>query len=146
MKKNLKNIFHQGPIPSSFIGEEIAKHSTKTEIGAHSIFLGQVRADLKEGLKVRAIRYTAYEAMVIEKMGILREDIFSRYSLICLHVYHSLGEVESGNICLFVFTSSKHRRDAMEACQEMVEKIKFDLPIWGEEILEDNQTQWKQNQ
>jgi len=145
MKKTLKNIFQEGPIPAEFIGQEIAKHSTKTNIGAHNIFMGQVRADSIGDKRVVAIRYTAYEPMAMEKMGIIREDIFNRYSITCMHVYHSLGIVESGNICLFVFASSKHRKDAQEACREMVEKIKFELPIWGEEILENEETLWKHN-
>ena len=40
-----KNVFKEGAISSSFIGDSIAKHQTKTSIGAHNIFLGQVRAD-----------------------------------------------------------------------------------------------------
>ncbi len=46
-----KNIFVQGPVLSSFIADSIQKHSTKTDIGAHSIFLGQVRSDDIEGKK-----------------------------------------------------------------------------------------------
>jgi len=56
-----KNIFVQGAINSAFIADSIQKHSTKTDIGGHSIFLGQVRADEIEGKKVVAIDYTAYE-------------------------------------------------------------------------------------
>jgi hypothetical protein len=43
-----KNIFMQGAIPASFIGESIAKHATNTKIGGHSIFLGQVRSILRK--------------------------------------------------------------------------------------------------
>jgi molybdopterin synthase catalytic subunit len=39
-----KNIFVQGPIAASFIADSIQKHSSKHDIGGHSIFLGQVRA------------------------------------------------------------------------------------------------------
>jgi molybdopterin synthase catalytic subunit len=62
-----------------------------------------------------------------------------------MHIYHSLGRVAVGEICLFVFTSSVHRRDAIDACNEMVETIKKELPIWGKEICDDSSTVWKQN-
>ena len=62
-----KNIFVDGPIPSSFVAESIQKHSSKTGIGAHSIFLGQVRADSINGRKVVAIDYSAYEEMAWKK-------------------------------------------------------------------------------
>lgn len=140
-----KNIFIQGAIPATFIAESIQKHSTQTAIGGHSIFLGQVRADDTENGKVRAIDFTAFEDMAIEKMHLIREDIFAKYPLTCMHVHHSLGEVSAGEICLFVFTSSAHRKAAMDACNETVERLKAELPVWGREIMEDNSHQWKVN-
>ncbi len=144
-ERKLKNIFVQGPIQASFIGESIAKHSTKTNIGGHSIFLGQIRADVIDEKSVKAIEYTSHESMALEVMHNIREEIFAKYSLTCMHVYHSLGRVATGEICLFVFTSSKHRKDAIKACEELVERIKNELPIWGKEVFEDASYQWKEN-
>ena len=47
-----KNIFVEGPIAATFIADSIEKHKSKTGIGGHSIFLGQVRADKIEGKEV----------------------------------------------------------------------------------------------
>jgi molybdopterin synthase catalytic subunit len=144
-EKKLKNIFVQGPVQPAFVGESIAKHSTKTNIGGHSIFLGQIRADVIEEKVVKAIDYTSHEQMALEVMHGIREDIFSKYSLTCMHVYHSLGTVLVGEISLFVFMSSIHRKDAIKACEELVERIKSELPVWGKEIFEDASYQWKEN-
>ena len=143
--KKLKNIFTEGAVSSSFIADSIQKHQNNTAIGAHSIFLGQVRKDSIQNKNVVAINYTSYEEMALEKMYEIREDIFAKYSLTCMHVHHSLGTIKAGEICLFVFTSSAHRKSAIEACQELVERIKAELPIWGKEIFEDNTHQWKEN-
>ncbi len=144
-EKKLKNIFVEGAIGASFIAQQIQKHSTKTNIGAHSIFLGQVRADIIDEKVVAAIEYTTYEAMALEKMHEIREAIFNKYTLTCMHVYHSLGVVKAGEISLFVFTSSAHRRAAIDACNEVVERIKNELPVWGKEIFEDESYTWKVN-
>ena len=144
--KKIKNIFTEGPVEAAFIADSIAKHATKTSIGGHSIFLGQVRADLMDGKKVEAIEYTSHVDMALEVMTAIREDIFARYALTCMHVHHSLGVVKAGEICLFVFTSSKHRKDAIEACSACVERIKAELPVWGKEIFEGEGYQWKINQ
>ena len=128
-----------------FISDSISKHATKKDIGAHSIFLGQVRADVIEGNTVSAIEYTAYEDMALEKMHEIRESVFSKYALTCMHVHHSLGFVEAGQLCLFVFTSAKHRQTAIDACEEVVERIKAELPVWGREVFEDETHQWKIN-
>lgn len=145
MGKSIKNIFTQGAISPAFIAEGIAKHQAKTNIGAHSIFLGQVRADEVETKTVAAIDYTANEQMALEIMHEIREAIFSKYELTCMHIYHSLGRVATGEICLFVFTSSKHRKAAIEACNEVVERIKAELPVWGKELFDDATHQWKIN-
>jgi molybdopterin synthase catalytic subunit len=144
-KRTPKNIFVQGAISPEKIAASIANHSSKTDIGGHSIFLGQVRADQKEGGKVRSIDYTAYEEMALEKAFEIREDIFAKYPLTCMHIYHSLGEVKVGEICLFVFTSSKHRKAAIDACEELVERIKKELPVWGKELIDNDTSVWKEN-
>ena len=145
MVMQLKNIFMEGAIPPSFIADSIAKHASKTGIGGHNIFLGQVRADDIAGKKVSAIEYTSNVEMALEKMHEIRESIFAKYEITCLHVHHSLGKVNAGEICLFVFTSSKHRKVAIDACTECVEKIKAELPIWGKELFEGEGYQWKVN-
>jgi len=145
ISQNIKNIFLNGAIPTSFIAESIEKHRSQKQIGGHSIFLGQIRADEKNGKKVAAIEYTAYEQMALEKMHLIRESIFEKYPLECMHVHHSLGTIAAGELCLFVFTSSAHRKAAIDACEETVERIKTDLPIWGRETFEDETYQWKEN-
>ncbi|NBT08789.1 MAG: molybdenum cofactor biosynthesis protein MoaE [Chitinophagia bacterium] len=141
----LKNIFMEGSIPPSFIADSIAKHASKTGIGGHNIFLGQVRADEIEGKKVSAIEYTSNVEIALEKMHEIREAIFAKYAITCMHVHHSLGKVNAGELCLFVFTSSKHRKVAIEACTECVERIKAELPVWGKELFEGEGYQWKVN-
>jgi molybdopterin synthase catalytic subunit len=144
-EKKKKNIFIEGPISPEFIATSIAKHQSKTEIGAHSIFLGQVRADVLNDKTVSAIDYSCYVPMAEEIVHEIREAIFAKYPLSCMHIYHSLGKVEAGQICLFVFTSSAHRKEAQEACAELVERIKAEVPVWGKEILNDDSYIWKEN-
>jgi molybdopterin synthase catalytic subunit len=140
-----KNVFVEGPISSEFIGQSIAKHQSKTSIGAHNIFLGQVRADEIEGNVVSAIEYTAYEDMANEKFHEIREATFAKFNLTCMHIYHSLGIVKTGEICLFVFVSSSRRKVVFEALEYVVEEIKAKAPVFGKEIFEDETHQWKVN-
>ncbi|WP_024768116.1 molybdenum cofactor biosynthesis protein MoaE [Aquimarina macrocephali] len=144
-KKKPKNVFVQGAISSEFIGTSIAKHQTKTSIGAHNIFLGQVRADQIDGKVVSAIDYTAYEEMANQKFHEIREATFEKFDLTCMHIYHSLGTVNAGEICLFVFVSSPRRKVVFKALEYVVEAIKADVPVFGKEIFEDQTHQWKQN-
>jgi molybdopterin synthase catalytic subunit len=144
-EKVKKSSFIQGAISSVFICESIAKHQSKTKIGAHNIFLGQVRADEIEGKQVIAIDYSAYEEMAEQSFYEIRESAFAQFELSCLHLYHSLGEVKTGEICLFVFVSAPRRKVVYEALEFLVEAIKEKAPIFGKEIFEDASYTWKKN-
>ena len=141
----LKNCFIEGPISSSFIADSIAKHQSKKSIGAHQIFLGQVRADQINNKQVLAIDYSAQQKMANETFHLIREETFEKFELICMHIHHSLGIVKTGEICLFVFVSSKHRKSAQAAIEYLIEEIKSKAPIFGKELFADQTHQWKIN-
>lgn len=140
-----KNVFIDGAISSNFIADSIAKHQAKTSIGAHDIFLGQVRADVIDGKTITAIEYTAYEEMANVKFHEIREATFEKFNLSCMHIYHSLGCVKAGEICLFVFVSSPRRKEVFKALEFVVEEIKAKVPVYGKELFEDETHQWKVN-
>ena len=140
-----KKIFMEGAISPQFVADAIGKHSTQKDIGAHQIFLGQIRSDNSNGNTVKAIEFSAYNEMAEQEYFKMREMLFEKYRLTCMHVYHSLGRIIAGEINLFVFISSVHRRDSMDACIELVEFIKTKLPVWGKEIFEDEKYTWKIN-
>ena len=140
-----KTVFLNGPIASEFIGQSIAKHQSKQTIGAHNIFLGQVRADAIEENIVSAIEYSAYEEMADEAMSLIREKAFAEFDLICMHIYHSLGVVKAGEICVFVFVSATRRKEVYKATEAFVNWIKTDVPIFGKELFENSDFVWKKN-
>ena len=134
-----------GPIPAAFIADAITRHSSKTDIGAHAIFLGQVRGDTINGKPVSGIEYSSYTEMADTVFHTIRETAFSKFNLTCMHIYHSAGLVKTGEVCLFVFVSSAHRPDAFDACRWIVEEIKEKVPVWGKELLADNSYEWKKD-
>jgi len=104
-----------------------------------------VRADVIDGKEVKAIDYSAYEEMANQKFHEIREAAFDRFDLSCMHIYHSKGVVDVGEICLFVFVSSPHRKEVFEALHYIVEEIKVQVPVFGKELFEDDSYQWKVN-
>lgn len=141
----MKNCFKEGAISPDFIATSIAHHQVKTNIGAHQIFLGQVRADMIDGKEVVAIDYSANEELANKTFHEIREETFDAFDLTCMHIYHSIGRVNTGEICLFVFVSSKHRKEAMRAIEHLVEEIKAKVPVFGKELFADATHVWKEN-
>ncbi len=94
---------------------------------------------------MEAIEYTAYQEMAEEAIHTIRESTFDKFEIQCMHIYHSLGVVKTGEICLFVFVSSKRRKVAFEAAEYVVEEIKEKVPIFGKELLSNQTHTWKVN-
>ena len=145
MGKKIDKVFFEGAIPAVFIGEVIEKHKSKTGIGGHNIFMGQVRADEIGGKEVAAIEFSSYTPMAHEKIKEIREAAFEKYPLHCLHIYHSLGMVNAGEICFVVFVSAERRKMLYQATEEIVNRVKSEVPIFGKEIFADETHQWKVN-
>ncbi len=138
-------IFIKGSVGSELIAKEIINFSTMKQVGAHSIFIGQVRNDLIGGDAVQAIEYTAYEEMAKEKASEIIRTASGEFQLEEAKILHSIGKVKAGEICLFVIAVSKHRKGAIHGCEQIVERLKQELPIWGKEIFSDDSHQWKVN-
>ena len=84
----------EGAISPTKIAESIGHHQSQTKIGTHNIFLGQVRADEIKGKKDSAIDYSAQTEIANQLCHDIREAVFSKHDLSCMHIYHSLGNVQ----------------------------------------------------
>ncbi len=136
----------EGPIGADVISRIIEKMGTMTDAGGHSVFIGQVRADEIDGNKVRAIEYTAYDTMVNDEAGKIKQEVYSEFEDVKqIEIIHSSGIVKTGEISLLVIVSAGHRQQAIGACSRTVELIKERLPVWKKEIFEDGSHEWKQN-
>jgi len=122
------------------------KMGDKYSAGGHSVFMGQVRADIADGKTVKAIEYSAYEIMVKAEADKIVAEILSEFTdAQSVDILHSLGTVKAGELSLFVLVSAGHRQQAIKACEKTVEMIKERLPVWKKEIFEDDSHIWRQN-
>jgi molybdopterin synthase catalytic subunit len=136
-----------GPITGEIIADYIARMEKSTEQGAHSLFLGQVRADIKGLKRVKAIEYSAYEKMTSKEGENIIGSLLKEFEDVKnIRILHSTGVVMAGKISLLVVVSAGHRHQAMAACTRAVELIKERLPVWKKEIFEDNTHEWKGNE
>jgi len=142
-----ENYIINGPVTTEVISSFLEKMAQKTDSGGHAFFLGQVRDDLVNGKRVRAIEYSAYEKMVKAEADKIRESVFSKFDDVkSILIIHSTGFVKAGEVSLAVMVSAGHRKQAMQACSMVVELIKDRLPVWKKEIYEDNSHTWRENE
>jgi molybdopterin synthase catalytic subunit len=140
-----KDFLQDTPISPEQVSETILS-SSKPNIGAHSIFLGQVREDTIDGKKVTEIEYSAYDEMVANEMEKVVNIVVDKYADIKrIYIKHAKGIVKVGEISLLVFIACGHRVQAFRAVAETVNLIKERVPIWKKEFLEDNSHTWPEN-
>lgn len=136
----------QGPITPAQITVELAGLGKRKDSGGHSVFLGQVRDDVFEGRKVKAIEYSAYNDMVAIEAEKIKKIIFSEYEdVLSVAILHSVGIVMAGEFSLLVIVSARHREHATKACRQALELIKEKLPVWKKELFDDDTHRWQEN-
>lgn len=107
----------------------------KDESGAVALFYGVVR-NHNQGRRVRYLEYDAYPGMAVKKMREVAEEVRARWPITELGMMHRMGRVEVGEAALVVAVSSPHRREAFEACQYAVDRVKEIVPVWKKEVGE----------
>lgn len=111
--------------------------------GAIATFIGTTR-DTFEDKQVLELRYEAYVPMALKQLRAICSAARNRWKLMSLAVAHRLGVVLVGEESVFVAVSSVHRRDALEACEYIIDEIKGSVPIWKKEVYTNGEV-WKEN-
>jgi len=103
------------------------------QVGATVVFEGIVRTD-EAGRAIRALSYEAYEPMATNALTELARDILRKHTLIAITVEHSRGEVLAGERSFRLAIDSPHRKEALAAMDEFIDRMKRDIPIWKSPI------------
>lgn len=136
----------EGPLTTEQLSRLMSLMKDRSDTGGHSLFIGQVRADIVNGKSVTAIEYSAYESMVNVEAERIIAQIKTEFSDVkTIEILHSTGIVKAGEVSLAVMVSAGHRHQAIQACSKTVELIKERLPVWKKELFEDNSHIWKEN-
>ena len=109
--------------------------------GAVVLFLGTVR-ELTAGKRTESLDYEAYPDMALKQLGTLLDEAETRWPIVRAAVVHRVGHLELGDIAVAVAVSCPHRREAFEAGQWVMDRIKEVVPIWKKEHWADGSTEW----
>ena len=105
------------------------------------VFWGTTREFTGERQTVQ-LSYEAYPEMAQSQLEQLETQARERWPLEGCLIVHRLGEVGLGEPSVLIAVSSPHRRDAFEAAQWLMDRIKEDVPIWKQEHWADGRTEW----
>ncbi len=108
-------------------------HRVRTDAaGAVALFTGVVR-DHHDGKRVEGLTYEAYGPMAEREMRRIAAEAVAAWSLEGIAVVHRLGYLKVGEVSVAVAASAAHRRQAIGACAETIDRVKMEVPIWKKE-------------
>ncbi|TQO20345.1 molybdopterin synthase subunit MoaE [Rhodoglobus vestalii] len=107
--------------------------------GAVVLFSGVVR-NHDGGESVRSLEYQAHP----EAQRILAEccAAVAVETGLAIAAAHRTGHLEIGDVALVAAVAAAHRREAFDACELLVERIKSTVPIWKRQRLIDGTAEW----
>ena len=122
------------PLDPDSITELVRKNSN----GAIITFLGTTR-DSTDGKRVNYLEYEAYQPMAQDMIRLIFDEVKERWEIEDLAMSHRLGKVDIGEISMVVAIASPHRKQAFEAGQYSIDRIKEIVPIWKKEFFDDGE-------
>lgn len=129
--------FIRGPIETDELRRELADPSC----GGYAAFEGWVR-NHNEGSRVRGLEYEAYEALGLREGERILDEAVERFGVTRVACVHRLGELEVGDLAVWVGVSAPHRDEAFRACRYVIDEVKHRLPIWKKEHYVSGESGW----
>lgn len=108
----------------------------RNDCGGIVVFIGAIR-DTSEGKQVRQVEIEAYDEMAVKNLQKIVNDIYGKYELGEIIIVHRIGILEVGDIVLTIAVSAPHRKEAFDACREIINLMKKTTPIWKQEFFDD---------
>lgn len=108
--------------------------------GAIVLFSGDVR-NHDGGKKVTSLTYEAHPDAQAVLLNVATE-ISKKHDLIKVALGHRFGSIEIGDCAFVVAVSAAHRQQAFAACQEIVDEVKVQIPIWKHQVFVDGTDEW----
>jgi molybdopterin synthase catalytic subunit len=126
------------------ITQDIINKVVDRNAGAVTTFIGTVR-ELTKGKKTLFLIYEAYEKMAVKQLSRIGDEIIEKWPNAKVAITHRVGKLEITDIAVVIAVSTPHRKDAYDANEYAIERIKQIVPIWKKEHWEDGET-WVGNQ
>jgi molybdopterin synthase catalytic subunit len=107
------------------------------QVGARVIFEGIVRP-LENDRPIVALDYEAYQPMAERQLHHLASQLLNEHHLLAIVVQHSRGRVRVGECSFRLLIASRHRKEALAAMDQFIDRLKQEVPIWKSPVFLEN--------
>jgi molybdopterin synthase catalytic subunit len=116
--------------------EAAAFQKGRAEAGALATFVGSVR-DSAHGGEVSVLELEAYPGFTEKQIAQIETDAHARFDVIDTLVIHRHGRMAPGEAIVLVAALSKHRREALQEVDYLMDRLKTEAPFWKKEVRPD---------
>lgn len=113
--------------------------SANSSTGAVVSFIGTVRDLASESLISLTIEH--YPGMTEKSLALIADKAREKWELESITIIHRVGTLSIGDQIVLVITSSKHRQEAFDSCNYIMDYLKTDAPFWKKEAS-DKEEKW----
>ena len=113
--------------------------SKNPQIGAIVSFVGTVRDLQSETLKSLTLEH--YPEMTEKSLESIVMKARSRWKLENITIIHRIGKLLISDQIVLVIVTSKHRQEAFDSCNFIMDYLKTDAPFWKKESS-DKEEKW----
>ncbi|HEY4339306.1 MAG TPA: ThiF family adenylyltransferase [Steroidobacteraceae bacterium] len=109
--------------------------------GGYASFEGWVR-DHNEGQQVRHLEYEAFELLASKEGERIIAEAVERFGVEHAACVHRVGDLQLGEMAVWVGASARHRQEAFLACRYIIDEVKHRVPIWKKEHYLNGDSGW----
>lgn len=101
--------------------------------GAIVSFVGVARPKTRDGSAVGQLILDYHPRLTLESLEQIAASAAERFDVSQVRVSHRCGEMAPGEPIVFVGVSSEHRREAFEAADYLMDRLKTEAVFWKRE-------------
>jgi molybdopterin synthase catalytic subunit len=109
--------------------------------GAEVIFDGRVR-ESNDGHAVSGLEYQVYPELAVSTGKRILEEEAARHGILRALAVQRTGALQIGESAVWVGVASAHRGATFDAARSIIERLKFELPVWKKETYADGRSEW----
>jgi molybdopterin synthase catalytic subunit len=105
--------------------EPLVKRFYRDDCGAVVTFIGTVRNTDKNGRKVASLEIETTNEDAKKRLQEIAAEVCQKWQLQKLTVQRRIGKLKVGEIALVVVIAATRRKEAFDACQNLIDRIKM---------------------
>jgi molybdopterin synthase catalytic subunit len=115
------------------MGAQLNAFAASVEGAGAIVSFSGITRDIASG-DLDAMEIEHYPGMTEKALARIRAEAMERFGLVAAIILHRHGRLQPGDTIMMVATAARHRADAFDAAEFLMDYLKSRAPFWKKEI------------